>query len=524
MPSLTEWTSVYSFFYDTSTEAQSSLPHFIIDKKRFLNTFFAQPTALWLIMTAFALRHISSDVLALSYFDRAKLEATQETEAPSFKTIQTLFLISNYATGIKDKATSHLFMELTLDLLARLRLSCEQDESVQSDEDTTIEGFRTVSRIFYTVKCEIFVFRAISSRSDSPSGTESCNLGIQKARLPRPLLMLPDIGTNYQTVLSYFNSASFLAIISSAKRHHCSEPPALVHDLLFSPAIRSLTTRLNAIQDSLRGSLLFQPLPHNFQTHGTLSHSILSQQIHFMSHLSNRGCMEQSASVELSCASNAAVCVALRPALYLTGFLHQDSPLLHHVPTRKSLQAALEKCLAASSCIADLASFLIAATRLDSSSSTPGAFHVSATLWEILPNFKFALFEAAVTLWFLACRTKAVFFPVTHSKAVFKDKVVASLMDVLLALSILGATPDLSLDLPAFSPLERCVQAMLCEVQGSALSYCPKSALDTDPSCYLGLLGVQLDCDSVEWNSAWETKWADFWKKAGDNSYLIHKD
>ncbi|KAI8620057.1 hypothetical protein BC830DRAFT_1101045 [Chytriomyces sp. MP71] len=473
VPALSDWSCVYAFFHNTDLEVQSSLPHFIIDRQRFLDAFLSQPAALWLIIIASAQHHNSSTDLAQYNYGRAKAAVREDIGNATLKTVQALFLISQFAFLSGDREASDSFLRLTVDSM--LALNANSDAS-ESDSSLTDERRRTYLRVFHAVK-----------------SSESINPEMKRSRLPDYACQLPSVGIDFQAVLSYFHTASLLELISVAKMHHYSATPITAQNILSSPSMDNLYTRLASMQSNLPDFLLFHPLPLEFHTQETLNQSTWNRQLHFVSHLMQRCPSEQSASIELTCVSNAAICVSLRSKLYLTGFLNESSPILQDLQNRLCMLSTIAGCLSAATCIADMATFLLAATRFDPFSVPTGTFSINPALWKMLPNIKYALFEAAVTLWYLACRTRAVFFPVTHDTAVFRAKVVASLHDILHVLSMMARISGqraISNVETVVGPLERCVQAMLREAEGSTSFLLSEAVpLEDAPEC----LGTSVD-------------------------------
>ncbi|KAI8844049.1 hypothetical protein BJ741DRAFT_589911 [Chytriomyces cf. hyalinus JEL632] len=102
-PTFSEWSLVYSYFHSTEQHVQQSMAFTLLDRSQFLSTFFAQPSALWLIVCAFAVYHSSpsSDFLkGVDYYNRACAELSEQPETSpsrSFKTMQAAILVSKFA-------------------------------------------------------------------------------------------------------------------------------------------------------------------------------------------------------------------------------------------------------------------------------------------------------------------------------------------------------------------------------------------------------------------------------------------
>ncbi|KAI8618135.1 hypothetical protein BC830DRAFT_1176816 [Chytriomyces sp. MP71] len=485
VPALSDWSCVYAFFHNTDVEVQSSLPHFIINKQRVLDAFLLQPASLWLILIAFAQHYTASTDLAQYNYGRAKEAVHDDVGNVTLKTVQALFLISQFASLSGDHETSDSFLTLTLDSVLALNANSNTTESD-------------------------------SALTDECRPAECINYNAVNSRLTGYACQLPSVETDFQAIVSYFHTASLLELISVAKMHHYSATSITVQNILSSPSMDNLYARLASMQSNLPDFLLFRPSPQDFQTPETLSQSTWNRQIQFVSYLMERCLTEQSASIELTCVSNAAICVSLRSKLYLTGFLNESSPILQDLQNRLCMLSTIAGCLSAATCIADMATFLLAATRFDPFSVPTGTFSINPALWKMLPNIKYALFEAAVTLWYLACRTRALFFPATHNGMVFRARVVASLHDILLVLSMVAPLPEqraVSDETNALGIPERCVQAMLREAEGSA-SFTLSTTVTAEriPRCYLGLLGVKLNSLAVQLKVPWEGAWTAFWE------------
>ncbi|KAI8838796.1 hypothetical protein BJ741DRAFT_680740 [Chytriomyces cf. hyalinus JEL632] len=113
-PTFSEWSLVYSYFNSTNQRAQESIAFSMLDRKHFLSTFFAQPSALWLIVCAYATCHTntsSPDIFkAYEYYHRACMELSEEAKSGrSFKIMQAAMLISQFALLMMDHEESEKY-------------------------------------------------------------------------------------------------------------------------------------------------------------------------------------------------------------------------------------------------------------------------------------------------------------------------------------------------------------------------------------------------------------------------------
>ncbi|KAJ3250894.1 hypothetical protein HDU77_006283 [Chytriomyces hyalinus] len=133
-PTFSEWSLVYSYFHSTHQHVQQSMPFTLLDRPQFLSTFFAQPSALWLIVCAFAVYHSSpsSDFLkGVDYYNRACAELSEQVETMrSFKTMQAAILVSKFAQLLTD----HDGRDSFLDVARNVFLSVPSVLDVPSEE------------------------------------------------------------------------------------------------------------------------------------------------------------------------------------------------------------------------------------------------------------------------------------------------------------------------------------------------------------------------------------------------------
>ncbi|KAJ3237238.1 hypothetical protein HDU77_011659, partial [Chytriomyces hyalinus] len=103
----------------------------MLDRKHFLSTFFAQPSALWLIVCAYATCHAntsSPDIFkAYEYYQRACMELSEEAKKSgrSFKIMQAAMLISQFALLMMDQEESQKYASVARSIF--LSVDCVLD-------------------------------------------------------------------------------------------------------------------------------------------------------------------------------------------------------------------------------------------------------------------------------------------------------------------------------------------------------------------------------------------------------------
>ncbi|KAJ3240466.1 hypothetical protein HDU81_003607 [Chytriomyces hyalinus] len=138
-PTYSEWSLVYSYFHSTNQHTQESIAFSMLDRKQFLSTFFAQPSALWLIVCAYATCHTNSgspDIFkAYEYYQRACVELSEEAKSGgSFKIMQAAMLISQFALLMMDHEESEKYASVARSIF--LSVDCVLDVPCMEYEQT----------------------------------------------------------------------------------------------------------------------------------------------------------------------------------------------------------------------------------------------------------------------------------------------------------------------------------------------------------------------------------------------------
>ncbi|KAJ3012628.1 UNVERIFIED_CONTAM: hypothetical protein HDU68_001100 [Siphonaria sp. JEL0065] len=353
-------------------------------------------------------------------------------------------------------------------------------------------------------------------------------------------------GVQYRTneVATNYYLSTILDIIRDTTRHHTTNIPRTVVDLLSPPKATPFRAQLHTFRSS------------------TPSHLIISQEngTQFLAFTSTfQGRETVTDCLFLTMFYNVAICIMNRPILYLTKFLKRDSVHLT-MENRSTIFTALNESLVSAQTVVGLASWLVhqSEMKLD---GEDGKFRDS--FWRLHPFESFVLFEAVVVLWFATTQTQEFWFegitPVLNFMTLEdRQRIRSQVLDVLRTLKDLEQGLSTSQqsnvydvrygDVTNFvSPMVECIQRMLSviedvefaviigekagssvnemEVEAVAIEMNVLSLTDTDPELrepyrsdpwvFLGLLGAQVK--GMKWRAWYEEDWRLFWKKVAQS-------
>ncbi|KAI8620064.1 hypothetical protein BC830DRAFT_638904 [Chytriomyces sp. MP71] len=113
LPTLTEWGLVYNYFTSTDSKVQATLPFTLLNRKEFIDNFYSQPSALWLIVCAYAASVSGTQwAFAASFYNRAVFAVSpNDADATSTKSMQTAYLIGHFALLLGDLPVADSFLK-----------------------------------------------------------------------------------------------------------------------------------------------------------------------------------------------------------------------------------------------------------------------------------------------------------------------------------------------------------------------------------------------------------------------------
>ncbi|KAJ3245305.1 hypothetical protein HDU78_009550 [Chytriomyces hyalinus] len=557
-----DWVIVAQFFNSSDRIVRASAAHRLISTAAFLDSFFAQPAPLRLTICALAAHANPSipDNVCISYYNRARKAVMRSIDKPSLKNLQTLYLIANFAIVNGQPTIGKPFFINALWMLIHLRMDVDPDASpwlahLNLSELEKEERRRAFWLCFYTTKL-----------------VQSCSTPSSPARLSAAQMRPPksDIGSLFSEILTTQHNCSILELIISIKRHYAYAPASL-NDLILSEQALSLSAELLSLHSEIPQFLLLAPEPTPTADH------ILMQNKIFISQLLSVGPTDTTGIISLSMFFNASICLLHRPKLYLTHFLPNASATAVPPSFIPIIASALKQCLTAAYRMSDINRFLLHITQdaanIDSASSDNSSEHpqlLPKSFWEAHNYLAHPLFECAIVLWFIACKTSHTWFDVGFSLEEFEwlklrrslsdgrvricsKNIKACLRDILKSYAILNsalggrdagnetADPlrDNSIRPNMVTPMITCVQAMLKDVELAHFETAsPENMKEAspdiesvllgmkvmslgeedrggstevveDPWCFMGLMG--LDVMGFRWRAPYEDSWRQFW-------------
>ncbi|KAI9329545.1 hypothetical protein BDR26DRAFT_723053 [Obelidium mucronatum] len=254
---------------------------------------------------------------------------------------------------------------------------------------------------------------------------------------------------------------------------------------------------------------------------------------------------------------NSTICIIYRTCLYLTSFLTLTSPQLLVPENLTKLLMVLETCVTSARTITALNTWIL---NLPATTDvTPGVtgYKLRHNVFMEQSFTYFALFEAAVVLWFVTTKTQTFWWRNTIggsgevlSMTLEDRRIIRSeVLDLLHTLRDLEELHSMKRKVGdevvpnMITPLVRCVAGMVDEMEqienSSPTTRKPLDAYDDDdsldfvvlgmkammidgspnvdermdvPWVFLGLLGV--DVGKMRWNGALESQWRSFWKRS----------
>ncbi|KAJ3392334.1 hypothetical protein HDU84_004298 [Entophlyctis sp. JEL0112] len=521
-----------------------------LDGKEFLANFFHEPPVLRLAWCSVsALFHVPKYPPAVyeSYYARFSNSLMRVMHIPSIKTIEALVLIcvSDLATGRPEDARKFFDIVLTMFLQLDLQNDCEHTEGFSDYEKDTRR------RIFWVVFFSLKVMQ-VASRSQLPLFLDSKKVKYCRRLSGRPISPSGGSGGEFKIfdVAAICHLSSVLEVLNLIKHHH-TQAPNNARDLINCVYCANFRVQLEIAKA-------------NIPTYLILDSEIDS--IAFFSKFNLRNETARSSfepdvvdTVTISTTYLAAKCVLLRPLLYLTGFLSIDSPVLVGQPDAiVQLLTALVESLSAASTVSQICSLII-----HSSSDAFGEGGLGKKVWVDNIFTSFVLFESAVVLWFVTCRTRPFWWKRQQNVADSNAPGYPTDANQILRMTvedrkrlrsgmvdILNTLKQMAVVFFLVVPLVTCVEEMVREMEAmenTEVSFFEgligpmngaggfESEADVitigmktmsigvdavvehgegqEPWCFLSLLGATVGRGKMRWNSFYEEPWRQFWKR-----------
>ncbi|ORY52451.1 hypothetical protein BCR33DRAFT_711766 [Rhizoclosmatium globosum] len=503
-----------------------------MDSKSFLESFFFVSPALrltWCTIAAYMQTPRLPDIVCFNYYDRAKKAAIKYSETPSLKTLQALLLLAFFSMSSGQPMVAQPLACKAISMLIALRLDVDSDDSSDLNTIQLSDKEKEERRITFWVCLYTIKMLQISVPKWNPiQQVEIRSNRVKPAKKPNPLTQQQE---PIQIATVCYLSAC-LEVIHKIVRQH-SSPPKPQTNIIFShmPLQKEVQNLKYLIPDNIlihenRAVSVAQFLGMIMTNSGSSRYEVVSNLFD---------------TIMISVFYNATVCLLYRPQLYLTGFLKIDSPELLQPDAIPNLLNILDSSIVAARCITQINSWVVRFP-IDRDE-----LHLRHWIWKEHLFAAFALFEAAVCLWFATCRTRRWWWRDDEESktgdALVMDEmerreIRAEVEDVLKTLRELESV------FTVVTPMITCLLGMLREMEEVELEYLNgDEEMDMDeyfvdddmnsiligmqlvvlddvgnmqelveePWCFLGLLGCEVD-NGLRWNSAIEAGWRRYWR------------
>ncbi|KAI8832115.1 hypothetical protein BJ741DRAFT_615374 [Chytriomyces cf. hyalinus JEL632] len=545
MPTMQDWVVVYNYLRSGGQSLWA-----MIDPVKFLQSFLSEPPFLRYAVCAVAahqrLPKVSGRV-SLAYFNRAK-QAVKKRSDVSIKMIQALFCLSSFATSNGQPDLSKPYFVKAIPMLFQLRLHVDPDDSPWLTHLNLSEEDKNERRMtFWTLFQCVQVVQMITINRGEFYAMPGNSVKFAKqvaldtvAKLP---ITLPATAT--VCYLSLITSV----MVETAILH--SKAPASAMELLVGSAAVLLDRRLAIAKEYIPETLLVSEPSVLFQM---VEAHPFTPVIHI---------------AITTILYNSALCILHRPRLYLTAYLSLTSPLLLNPDNLMILLTLLEVCLSAAEKIATINSWIL--HRSKSGKDNDGGLF-SKKMWQKHSLLSFGLFEAAVVLWFVTCKTNPFWWRNQEDDALLTDensmnpslyvlrmthsdrqRLRSSVMDILRTYEDLEATlssEENAAQSNMATPFITCISAMLREMEQvelniqaglpfnseakrsssnkrddvedlvlgvTVMSFGEEESVEPykgTPWAFLGLLGADV-MGYIKW-AAYEEGWKEFWRALSD--------
>ncbi|KAI8622730.1 hypothetical protein BC830DRAFT_1087535 [Chytriomyces sp. MP71] len=355
--SFDDWKLVYNFVHNSGVGIRSSFS--FLNPTALLSNFFNEPRVLRLVLcsvAAFLQKPPVISTVSFSFYFQAR-ESLSQTDAPSFKALQSCYLLA-LLTHLKGHPSATLILyQKCAAMLECLQLAGNCPPPPQLPlEDNQAEWLS----LCWSLSSSLQIVSVCSNRAISP--TFANNFQILQPTLYQ-------IGNSLQ--MSPVAYIRILMDIVSDIVEAVKFAPTQVADLFQTPRFFSLKMRLSSFYHSLDSAIQIKVYSSNLK-------NILAGP-------------ETSCKTLLNIFLNAAYCQLQRPQLYLSAHRAPTSFVTPH--DCRTVQVAFTSSLTHAQQIGRITGVLL--HHLPDFRETPSVYYYAI----------FPLFEAAIVMWFVSCKT-----------------------------------------------------------------------------------------------------------------------
>ncbi|KAJ3389754.1 hypothetical protein HDU84_008349 [Entophlyctis sp. JEL0112] len=561
LPTFQDWAIVCSYM----TKSPYSIIGILGGFEELLESFFSQPPHLWLSLCAVASQLQEPKLpehVRYSYYARAQSALVKNFHILDFRMYQSLMIFTAFsaASGNPDAGRSFFFQGIVL--LLRLRLDIDPDDSPWLFGLNLSDREKNKRRTGFWVAYHFWKISQIVV--GSPLRVQLKNDKVKFSRRFYADSPFYDEYPERSEIATICYLCAILDVLESAATLY-RIPPAAVTDLTESVQLNSVKAQLQSLKSQIPTYmfLLDRSCDRTNDLFAFVSDIRMTE-------------MKVADVLTTSLLLHSAICIANRGLLFLTGFLpatNSDSVSNGH---EAKILLALDESVTSARTILFLVSWLWNR----SESCIDGDFgRFRRRFWKMYAFYSMTILEAAIVAWFATCRTHPSWWQWENSES-FAESVLggrlrmsiqdrrivrAHLSDALRTLK--GLQEDLSPKTgsggcessgkPSFTPssanmvtpmieaVDLMMQDMaraeaLAEEGGvSVVSDAEKGPMRTIgmrvtglsaddyehtqphegyPWSFLGLLGMRIGAERVDWRSERENEWRAFWAKVGSKS------
>ncbi|KAJ3058737.1 hypothetical protein HDU99_006676, partial [Rhizoclosmatium hyalinum] len=236
MPTWEDFECVHKYF---TTDPRAPAQMAVMDAAGFMNTFFQQPPALRLVVTAmaaFCSGSAMTEESAYWFFKRARKAVILAADRPSVSTAKAFYWVYVYGKMMRKYEFGLPFLKMAVDMVKYLKLDVDPDDSpwLQGLNLTEIEKEER-RRLYWVVKQMSDVERSISLEQNIP-GLTFGNV--------KPMRPIPGTFGEVELCLQFGDLRDLMVSIKELN----SVVPTSIEDLLLSAGCLSLEVRLAMIQ------------------------------------------------------------------------------------------------------------------------------------------------------------------------------------------------------------------------------------------------------------------------------------
>ncbi|KAI8610132.1 hypothetical protein BC830DRAFT_1221832 [Chytriomyces sp. MP71] len=537
----TDYLLVNSFFLAADVwHTSDSAALYLIDRERFMASFFSQPPALRLVLCTLAAYTTKDEALPkhlyVTYYARAKKALARVIHTPSLKTLQAIYLTAHFVTVHGQSALAETLCMTAISMANALNLGTDPSHNPAVTSKSEQEEYR---RCYWRIYCNWKCDRGI-------------NDNYRHTVLQRNDVQLPTGGVRGESPLMTHICDVWDLIYQMRVAY--DEPPAFWSDLLVSSQLATLNANLIETHSRIPSIYILVPdisITEDCEERVFAQYDAFTQQMLLISP------EDTTAMLQLTLNLEASLCILMRPKLYLTTFL---TPETCSPQNAFLITTAVTQTNAAATRIAELARFMLYLIDKQTSltpQDQPSSFLdpdsrrrptiLSRSFWLQQMVLSYAFFESAVCLWVLACRTRPGWNGLfEEDEVVSRVRAKVYLLEILRHFEVLsahfgkegvvGRKPNM------VTPLILSIEAMVRELEElieSGESHVVSFSADGNsarmerivlemkamgisdveevvsgatecPLAYLGLLGLEVN-GVLRWKGEREDKWRTWW-------------